>query len=426
MAPIVASLFLSRTAQAMSGIALTLFTLAEFGSATLAGIVAFASFAPSILVSPIAGALLDRHGRVRLIGLDFVVAMIAISAIGLLSIADVLTAELLVAIAVVTSLTSPLSMTGLRTLFPILVPTRLWERANALDSTAFVTAAMIGPVIAAGAIALLGPAPAMVALGIPYGLAVLALRGVRSPRSAPDATGPILREAWGGLRYVWRNGTLRGLAISMSARTFAGGIVVIIIPVIVLRQLGGSEVGVGIALACSGVAGLISAMVMGRIDSRGRERRLMVLPLLATGPAMALLLLPAGGLGSREPLLGFAIVCLVMVLTGLLDGPLDIGLFTLRQRRTPTAWIGRAFAISMSVNAVGYPVGSAVAGFISESSLPLAVTLAAVCAPLAAVLVARLVPRTDPAGEAEASSGSSPVVAPAAGASEGSPARPAP
>jgi MFS family permease len=424
MAPIVVSLFLSRTAQAMSGIALTLFTLAEFGSVTLAGIVAFASFAPSILVSPIAGALLDRHGRVRLIGLDFVVAMSAISAIGLLALAGLLTAELLVAIAVVTSLTSPLSMTGLRTLFPVLVPPHLWERANALDSTAFVTAAMIGPVVAAGAIAVLGPAPAMVALGIPYGLAVLALRGVRLPRSAPDAMGPILREAWRGLRYVWRNRTLRGLAISMSARTFAGGIVVIIIPVIVLRQLGGSELGVGIALACSGVAGLLSAMVMGRIDSRGRERRLMVLPLLATGPVLALLLLPVGWLGSPEPLAGFAIVCLAMILLGLLDGPLDIGLFTMRQRRTPTAWIGRAFAISMSVNAVGYPVGSAVAGFISETSLSIAVILAAVSAPLAAVLVTRLVPRSDPA--AEAMQAASAVMAPAAGASEGSPARPAP
>ena len=260
MSHIVVSLFLSRTAQAMSGIALTLFTLAEFGSATLAGIVAFASFAPGILVSPIAGALLDRHGRVRLIGLDFVVAMVATSAIGLLSLAGVLSAELLVAIAVVTSLTAPLSMTGLRTLFPLLVPPHLWERANALDSNAFVTAAMIGPVVAAGAIAVLGPAPAMVVLGIPYGLAVLALRGVRSPRIALQMpTGPILRERMAGLalrvaephaarasRSRCPPGPSRAASSSSSC------------PLIVLRQLGGSELGVGIALACSGLAGLVS------------------------------------------------------------------------------------------------------------------------------------------------------------------------
>src|SRR3990170_5799178 len=61
MPHIVVSLFLSRTAQSMAGVALTLFTLAEFGSATLAGIVAFASFAPGIVASPLPGAPLPPH-----------------------------------------------------------------------------------------------------------------------------------------------------------------------------------------------------------------------------------------------------------------------------------------------------------------------------------------------------------------------------
>ena len=40
-------------------------------SAPLAGLVTFLSISPGNLVSPIAGALLDRHGRRRLIILDF-------------------------------------------------------------------------------------------------------------------------------------------------------------------------------------------------------------------------------------------------------------------------------------------------------------------------------------------------------------------
>ena len=72
----------------------------------------FASLAPGIVVSPIAGALLDRHGRVRLIALDFIVALTALIAIGVLTLAGQLSAELFVAIAVVTSFTAPLSLTG--------------------------------------------------------------------------------------------------------------------------------------------------------------------------------------------------------------------------------------------------------------------------------------------------------------------------
>jgi MFS family permease len=399
MSGIVASLFLSRIAQAMTGVALTLFTLAEFGSASLAGLVAFASFAPGILASPIAGALLDRHGRVRLIGIDFTVAGIASLAIGLLSLAGELSAELLVAIAVLSSLTAPLSMTGLRSLFPLVVPEHLWERANALDSNAFVTAAMVGPMLAAGAITVLGPPLAMIVLGIPYALAIVALRGVRSPAGAPDSDEPILRSAWAGLRYVWRNATLRGLAISVSVKTFSGGLVSIVVPLIVLRQLGASELAVGVALGISGLAGMLSVMLVGRLDSRGRELRLLVLPMLLTAPALVLLLLPAGALGTAQPLLGFAILCLALLFTGLLEGPMDIGLFTMRQRRTDTALIGRAFAISMAANAIGYPIGAAVGGAISETSLQGAVLLAILTCLVAAALASRLVPQTGPDAE---------------------------
>jgi predicted MFS family arabinose efflux permease len=75
---------------------------------------------------------------------------------------------------------------------------------------------------------------------------------------------------------------------------------------------------------------------------------------------------------------------------------MDIGLFTMRQRRTAPAWIGRAFAISMAVNAIGYPVGAAVAGVVAESSLATAIGLAAVSCLAAALLALRLVPRHDP------------------------------
>ena len=58
----------------MVGVAIVLFTLDAYDSPALAGLVTLAYILPGILVSPIAGALLDRHGRVRLIILDYIVA----------------------------------------------------------------------------------------------------------------------------------------------------------------------------------------------------------------------------------------------------------------------------------------------------------------------------------------------------------------
>ncbi|MEO8230344.1 MAG: MFS transporter, partial [Chloroflexota bacterium] len=131
---------LARIAQAMVGVAIVLFTLQEYGSPQLAGVVTFASTFPGLLVSPIAGALLDRHGRTRLILLDYALELVALALIGGLALAGALPASLLILIAIGASFTAILSHTGLRSLFPILVPRHLWERVNAVDSNGYVVA----------------------------------------------------------------------------------------------------------------------------------------------------------------------------------------------------------------------------------------------------------------------------------------------
>ena len=55
-----------------------------------------------------------------------------------------------------------------------------------------------------------------------------------------------------------------------------------------------------------------------------------------------------------------------MAISGLANGPLDIALFTLRQRRTDPAWMGRAFTVSMNLNFSGFPIGAAVAGVLVD------------------------------------------------------------
>jgi MFS family permease len=107
----------ARIAQSMVGLGLVLFTLEHYRSPELAGLVTFAGIAPGIVVSPIAGALLDRHGRTRLITLDFLIAAASLALIGTLALLGLLPAWLLIAIAALSALTGPLSATGLRACF---------------------------------------------------------------------------------------------------------------------------------------------------------------------------------------------------------------------------------------------------------------------------------------------------------------------
>ncbi len=66
----------------------------------------------------------------------------------------------------------------------------------------------------------------------------------------------------------------------------------------------------------------------------------------------------------------------MMFIFGLLNGSTDIALFTVRQRRTDPAWMGRAFAVSMAFNFVGFPIGAAIAGAVVSVSLAAAIWFA--------------------------------------------------
>ena len=388
------SMQVARVAQSMVGVALVLFTLDRYGSPAFAGLVTFASVFPGLLISPIAGALLDRHGRIRLVLLDYVVALLAMAVIGSLALADALPAPLLLAIAVVSSLTSILSHVGLRSLFPILVPEPLWERVNAVDSNGYVVATILGPPLAALGVALLGAPVTLLLIGLAFGAAAFILRRVPEPSAPTVSSGRVLADAWAGVVYTWRNRTLRGLGFAITLGNLAGGMTTIVVPLIVLERLGQSEALVGFVFAASGLSGMASAFLFGRMDSRNREWAMLVVPMLFMVPTVGLLLVAAG---QATPLVGLGVLVVESMLVGLLVGPMDIALFTVRQRRTDPAWMGRAFAVSMAFNFVGMPVGAAVAGLLADRSIELAILVLGIGGSFAAAIAALLlVPRRDP------------------------------
>jgi MFS family permease len=393
---VVASMGLARIGQSMLGVALVLFALEVYDSPVLAGAVTFASVVPGLLIAPIAGALLDRHGRVRLMIVDYAVALASLVLIGGLALAGLLPAPLLVLIVVVTSLTGILSVVGLRTIFPIMVPTRLWERVNAIDSSGYVVATILGPPLAASLVAILGPAAAIIAIAIPFGLSAVVLIGLPEPDSDATPKGRLLADAWAGVRYAWNNRTIRGLGFALSMLNLAWGMITIVIPVVVLKHLGYGDAVVGFVFAASGVSGMISAFLFGRLDTRGREWTMIVVPMVLMAPLIALALPASGALGPIRPELGLGLLLLLMFLFGFVNGCSDIALFTVRQRRTEPAWMGRAFAVSMAFNFSGFPVGAAIAGALVTVSLAATIWLGVGACLLAAVLAAVLVPRHEP------------------------------
>jgi predicted MFS family arabinose efflux permease len=361
-------------------LALVLFVLERFRSPELAGFSVFLSIAPGILIAPVAGALLDRHGRVRLMIIDYIASALFLLGIVAIAVTGILSVPLLLVLVLATSLTNPIGHAGARSLFPLIVPRHLWDRANAVDSGGYTLTTIIGAPIAGIIAAYAGAHMALAATAVLHLAAAAVLFGLRDPRD-PVPGGRLLEESLAGVRYVLGHATLRGLAAGVSTANLAHGIAIVGLPVLVLEHLGGNAAHVGQLWALMGIA----AMATGRIGSEGRERQLLALSMLAVAAAVLLL-------ARADSLLAVAIAVTIL---GFGTGPLDVALFSLRQRRTDPAWFGRAFAVSMYLNYSGIPFGSGIGGPLVAASVPLAFTVGAGFALLGAVSTMLLIPKRE-------------------------------
>src|SRR5260370_13307052 len=111
--------------------------------------------------------------------------------------------------------------------------------------------------------------------------------------------------------------------------------------VVNVREAGAVVVGGGWGI--SAVGGFVAALIFGRIDAAGRERLILAACYAGTGIGIGLLLFASN----------IVVVFAAMAVTGFLNGPGDVTMFTLRQRRTHPASFGRAFAVSASFNFSG-------------------------------------------------------------------------
>jgi predicted MFS family arabinose efflux permease len=390
--PLLLAAFASRMASGMLLYVTVLYVIEEFDSVSLAGLSGFFLALPGFLVSPIAGAVLDRMSAVRAVAFDMVCSTVLIAAVAVLSSAGALTAPLLFAILTLYSLTNPLSAGGIRTLFPRFVPESAYDKVNALDLSTFSVIDVAAPLLSGVLFALVGPNPTMLCVAGAYGLAALSLGLLRGGSPAPssgDGAGErrLLRSAYEGITYLLRNATLRGLAVAHSLYQVGMGMVVIIAPAAVAAWLDGdggapADRYTGMMWAVAGLFGAIGALAAGKLIRAGVERHYM----LGATLVAAVAIFPLSALGSLLTLgIGLALV-------GLMEGTISVSLLSLRQRRTDPGWLGRVLTVSMSMNLSGFPIGTALGGYLASQSLTAAFAVAMVMTLLSAACVRALVP----------------------------------
>ncbi len=240
------------------------------GQATALALVGFFSYAPEVLLSPIAGALVDRWSRKLVMMLSDLAAGLATVTILLLFVGGHLQVwHLWVAGAFVGAFTSfqwPAYSAAISTM----IPKEQYARASGMMSLAETAPLILAPLVAGSLIGFLGLSGGfngltliMVIDVITFVAAISALLFVHVPQPAPtesgkEGRGSLWQESIYGFRYILARPSLLGLQIVFLCGNFLGGLgFTLFAPMILARTQNNSTIlgAINSVAAISGTIG---------------------------------------------------------------------------------------------------------------------------------------------------------------------------
>ncbi len=308
---------------------------------------------PPVLLGPVAGIPVDRLGPRR-------VLIVADAAAAVVSVTFLFAGSfpVLVALAALHGVTSAFSDPALRALPPRLVDDEDLVAANALLGAASQSAIVLGPLLAAAAIGILGIQGAFVIDALTYVVAVAVLLPLAIPAGTPAAPGKsIASEVRDGLRVVANRPRLRVL-LGMSGTVYLSwGAFLVIEPIYVREVLHGSPTMLALLQTTFGVGLLLTTLVVTRLGDRVARIRVAAIATAASGVAAALYV------GTSVPWVAFAGIGAWGCVTAFFIVPAR----TLVQRSTPIETHGRVMALDGTMNSGGSLVALPLVGMAAAA-----------------------------------------------------------
>jgi MFS family permease len=231
------------------------------------GLVSAARWLPYLLFGLVAGVLVDRSRRRPLLVITDLFRGLLLVAVPVLAMIHHLSLVVLMLFMAAFGLMSLLNDAASQSFLPRLVPANQLTSANARLDQSGAVAQSSGPAIGGGLVSLLTAPWAVLFDAVSYvasGLLLLRIPVSEPPRRPVSLQG-VRREALEGLRWIYKHATLRPLALSTHGWFLCFAVAGTVLPLFVLRTLGISAFGYGVALSVAGVGALVGSLAATRL-----------------------------------------------------------------------------------------------------------------------------------------------------------------
>jgi len=375
-----AGAFTSTTGSWMQLVAQSWLVLELTKSPFYLGLTGFLGQLPHILFSLLGGALADRIERRRLLLYSQYAQMATAAILTILVLLDWIEVWHLLSLVFVAGTAQAFGGPAYQALIPGLVPRKDLPNAVALNSIQFNLARVVGPLLAALALATLGAGLCFGLNGLSFLAVIISLLAIRPrfvPRKNKDS---VVAEIGQGLSFVKERSVLWRLTILGFASTFCGVPLLTLLPAFVkdVFQAGSTEYSIMMALSGSGA--VVGALLYASVSRMGRQGLLVLCAQLVFASLLVAFAF------SRS----FLLSCLILFLSGTCLIALFAAITSLVQLTVTDEMRGRVMSIFFLAFRGGMPLGDLLAGTIA-SQLSLSSALLVLGILLGSVAVAFLV-----------------------------------
>ncbi len=340
-------------------VSLTWYVWETTQSSQALGLLSFFYLAPVVVGGFMAGWLLDRYDRRKVMLIDSLIRGIVVGSVPVLYALGRLELWYIYIVVGIYGFLFMITVAGGPSLVPSLVPKEQLSTANALEVIGFTTSNVIAPPLAGFLIPILDAPNLLVFDAITYFAFALALAGVSYHADASDAakggakggeTSMGLRDA---VQLVLKNPILRTITIMYMVGNVAGGAMFVWLPIFADQTLNGGSQLFGILLGFSAIGQVSSSVLAG-----------MVTPPLALGTMIPLFQALSGTVALALLFKLTPIAAIALLISGFFDAPLTIWAQTLRMKIIPPELRGRTFALLRTLMLGAIPLGGLLGGWL--------------------------------------------------------------
>ncbi len=353
----------STLGSAATSIIYPLLILELTNSPSAAGAAAALYSIPYLIFCLPVGALIDRWDRKRVMILCDLGRALTVITVPIALWLDVLTIWQLYAAAFVEgSLFVFFNLAEVAALARV-VPAAQLPQAAAQNEAAFGAAQIVGPSIGTLLYQTLGRAAPFIADATSFVLSSISLLFIRQDfrvSKAPPARA-LRMEIVEGLRWLWHRPLIRYMAFLTGGVNMVNAAVPLIV-IVMAKQLGASDIEIGLIFSIGGIGGVVGSLIGGRVQKRFSFGQVIIFAICAQAA-----LFPLYGVVPHFLLLGVVYALMYVTL------PIyNVVQFSYRLALIPDALQGRVNS-TFRLLAFGFtPVGAAISGILLERIGPIA------------------------------------------------------